>query len=93
MVNNRSTYSNSETANFAMVGQSFDWEDQIQALNNSGPKTANSAQISELPDENVEAKMMQLQFAFMVSTTLEKKQISEISCSKKPMDTVKFLHD
>ena len=52
--NNRGgTTVNSETA---MVAQSFDWEDQIQALNISRPENAHLAQIDDdVPVKNVEA--------------------------------------
>ena len=82
-----------------MVDQSFDQEDQIQALNISGPKNAHLAQITDIPEEKVEedleAEIMELQFAFMVSTTPEpkKKEVSQTSYSQTCIDTVKFLHE
>ena len=36
--NNKGSSSTNQLANLAMVAQSFDWEDQIQALNISGPE-------------------------------------------------------
>ena len=80
-----------------MVGQSFDWEDQIQALNISGPENAHLAQINDVAEGEAEtdpeAEMMELQFAFMVQTTPEpaKPEVSEISCSQSCIKTVKFL--
>ena len=77
---------NSETA---MVAQSFDWEDQIQALNISGPENAHLAQVNDdVPMNNdetdLEEKMMVLQFAVMVSSTSEykKNEVSLSSCSQ-----------
>ena len=85
--NNKGAAANNETANLAVVAQSFDQEDQIQDLNISGPKNAHLAQTSEISEETVEEdpeeEMMELQFAFIVSTTPEpkKKEVSQISCS------------
>ena len=41
--NNRGAAANNETANLAVVAQSFDWEDQIQALYISGPENPHLA--------------------------------------------------
>ena len=88
---------NSETA---MVAQSFDWEDQIQALNISAPENAHLAQVNdEAPVKNVaadpEEKMMELQFALMVSSTseLKKSEVSLPSCSQACIDFVKILRE
>ena len=64
LVNNRGPTANNETANLAVLAQTFYWEDEIQALNITRHETANLVQISELPDKDVEedaqAEMMQL---------------------------------
>ncbi|XP_023772022.1 uncharacterized protein LOC111920685 [Lactuca sativa] len=66
---------NSETANLAVLAQSFDWEDQIQALNILGPENAHLAQINDTPAKEAEVdpeeEMMELQVALMVSSTSE----------------------
>ena len=70
-----STAINCETANLEVVAQSFDWEDQIQALNISGPESAHFPQIDDALEEKAEVdpeeEMMELQFAFKVSSTPE----------------------
>lgn len=99
VMNNKGSTSTNETVNLVVVAQTFGWEDQIQAHNISKPENAHMAHISESPKEKVkedlEKEMMQLQFAFMVSTTPEpeKKEVSEDSYSKKCIGTVKFLHE
>ncbi|KAL7611060.1 hypothetical protein Lser_V15G13110 [Lactuca serriola] len=53
----------------AMVAQSFDWEDQIQALNISGPENAHLAQLRDDTPAGIvaaEDSVMKLQFALMV---------------------------
>ena len=73
--NNRGATTSIQTANLAVVAQSFDWDDQIHALNISEPKTAHLAQIND--NEEREAEMdpkeetMALQFAFMVQSIPE----------------------
>ena len=94
--NNRAgAAANGETA---MVAQSFDWEDQIQALNISGPENAHLAQIDDATlkndDVDPEAEMMELQFALMVSTSSEpkKSEVNLPSCSHACKEYVKVLH-
>ena len=58
----------------AMVAQQFDWEDQIQDLNLTKNRTANLAQIEEVEDAE---EQMNLQIAFMVSTTSKVKECCE----------------
>ncbi|XP_023755171.1 uncharacterized protein LOC111903651 [Lactuca sativa] len=66
-----------------MVAQSFDWDDQIQALNLSGPENAHLAQVrDDVPVGIVAAEdsVIELQFALMVSSSHEpnlSKSISE----------------
>ncbi|KAL7602363.1 hypothetical protein Lser_V15G21869 [Lactuca serriola] len=55
----------------AMVAQSFDWEDQIQTLNISGPENAHLAQVRDDTPAGIvaaEDSVMKLQFALMVSS-------------------------
>ena len=82
----------------AMVAQSFDWEDQMQALNISKPENANLAQVKDeasMESVVVEEKMMELQFWLMVSSTseLKKNEVSLPSCSQACIDYVKILHE
>ena len=49
--NNRGSSSNNQSANMAMVAQSFNWEDQVQALNISEPEKANLAQVKDASKE------------------------------------------
>ena len=78
-----------------MVAQSFDCEDQIQALNISGPENTFLAQIKYCKDKEMEAapeeEMMNLQFAFMVQTTSEPSnpKVSEFGCSLSYAKTIK----
>ena len=96
--NNRGSTSNNQSANMAMVAQSFNWEDQVQALNISEPEKANLAQVKDASKEmeaDPEEEMRNLQFAFMVQTTPEpvKSEVSEFGCSQSCIKTVKFLRD
>ncbi|XP_023734262.2 uncharacterized protein LOC111882129 isoform X2 [Lactuca sativa] len=73
--NNRQATTSNQTANLVVVAQSFDWDDQIQALDISGPENAHLAQINDITKGEVEIdpeeEMMNLQFAFMVQNTPE----------------------
>ena len=61
----------------------------MQALNITEDGRANLAQIEDGEDVDLaEEKMMELQFAFMVSTTPTTKEVSEVSCSKSCVDKV-----
>ncbi|KAL7607895.1 hypothetical protein Lser_V15G14224 [Lactuca serriola] len=77
----------------AMVAQSFDWDDQIQALNLSGPETAHRAQVrDDAPAEIVAAEdsVMELQFALMVSSSHEPNS-SKVCChTPKPRTAETF---
>ena len=82
----------------AMVSQSFNWEDQMQALNLSGRETAHLAQVCDDASAEIvaaEDKMMELQFALMVSSSHEPNsaKVSLPSCSQACIDYVKTLHD
>ncbi|XP_052622734.1 uncharacterized protein LOC128128014 [Lactuca sativa] len=83
--NNRAgATTNGETT---MVVQSFDWEEQIQALNITGSENAHLAQIDDAASKNndtdPEAEMMELQFALMVSTSSKPKK-SENETDREP---------
>ncbi|KAI3780117.1 hypothetical protein L2E82_10028 [Cichorium intybus] len=68
----------------AMVAQQFTWEDQLQDLNLNGEGRAHLAQIEgEMNVDAAEGEMMDLQFAFMVSTTPVGDEVSEVSCSSE----------
>lgn len=84
---NRGAASNSERA---LVAQQFSWDDQMLSLNMTGDEVAHMAQISECPEvDEAEEKMMGLQFAFMVSTTPDTKEVSETLCSQACSNKVK----
>lgn len=87
--NNRDTPQNVERA---MVAQQFTWEEQLQALNLSAEENANLAQVQSSQEvEEAEEKMMDLQFAFMVSTTPNVKEVSENSCPGSCVNKLKNL--
>ncbi|XP_052627661.1 uncharacterized protein LOC128134219 [Lactuca sativa] len=95
--NNRAgATTNGETA---MVAQSFDWEDQIQALNIIGPENAHLAQIDDVASKNndadPEAEMMELQLALMVTTSSEpkKSEVNLPSCSFACKEYVTLLRN
>ena len=81
-----------------MVAQLFDWKDQMQALNISGPENAHLAQVGDdAPAEIVAAEdqMMELQYAMMVSSSHEpnKNEVSLPSCSQACIDYGKIQHE
>ena len=75
----------------AMVVQQFSWEDQMQALNLTKHQNANLAQIEN--PEDVEEQMMNLQHAFMVSSTPEPKEVSETSCTSSCIAKYKLYRE
>ncbi|XP_052622759.1 uncharacterized protein LOC111896584 [Lactuca sativa] len=83
----------------AMVVQSFDWEDQIKALNITGSENTHLAQIDDAASKNndtdPEAEMMELQFALMVSTSSEpkKSKVNLPSCSFACKEYVTLLRN
>ena len=71
--NHRGATTSSQTANLVVVEQSFDWDDQIQALNISEPENTHLAQINDNEEQeaemDLEEETMALQFVIMVQST------------------------
>ena len=74
----------------AMVAQQFFWEDQMQTLNLTEDGRANLAPIEDGEEENkAEEKMIDLELAFMVSTTSSIDEVTKIACSQFCVDKMR----
>jgi len=90
-VSSRVTSASNEEGNLAMVAQQFNWEDHMAALNLHGGESAHLAQADDevVVVKDPEEEMMNLQFAFMASTSSD--EVSNSVCSSTCENKINHL--